>query len=475
MNIIVDSTFQPYTFEERLKPFAEYKKEVYDPLNEEFSNLVQMTEAWGNKANQEKSPEAYAQFRRYSDQLNALADEVAAGNTTARTKMSALGMKRDYTKNIKPIEEAYTALKEANDLRDKAGSDAIFEEGRYDSLDRFLHGELANNKYESRKDISARTAALTQAALQNMVRHPEILQSASPQFLEIIQRTGGSMEDLQAAIANDPVAQNEFSKVKRMMMDEIGMDRFDTEGKKQIEAAINEGLFAGLDRPNVTLQNDGNFIGRADGIRLNIAQQAAAREQTSWLQSQGRLPVGKDENGNDIYTNPLGQLTVKTSNGGMKVLNESEQRAAGIKTKGQSSSRTSGIEQDVTKTKNIAIIGARRTSSGQVLYDSDKNVSSNLTTQKYGRKVDFTDLSDSDKAVIATQYPEIWNDYQNYDFYYNFYQSDKDATAIDLSKHAESDIKHWIDGSVWSDGFIHQGTGANEKRIQRGVTVKHKQ
>lgn len=69
-----------------------------------------------------------------------------------------MGMKSGYASNISPIEKASDAMNEANRLRDEAGSDAIFEVSRYNSIDNFLHGETANNKRESRQDIQTRTA-----------------------------------------------------------------------------------------------------------------------------------------------------------------------------------------------------------------------------------------------------------------------------------------------------------------------------
>ena len=80
-----------------------------------------------------------------------------------RNRGQLLGMKRRYASEITPIARASEAMQAANALRDQAGPDAIFEVGRYDSIDNFLHGKTANNKYESRKDIAARTAALSQA------------------------------------------------------------------------------------------------------------------------------------------------------------------------------------------------------------------------------------------------------------------------------------------------------------------------
>lgn len=272
MNIIVDSTFNPFSYRDLMQPVYDYKQ-AYEETEAQFADLVTQTEAWKDIANRENSPEAYAMYKSYADQLNAIVDDFSQG-MNSRNRRQLLGMKRRYASEITPIAKASEAMNAANALRDQASPDAIFEVGRYNSLDQFLHGQTANNKYESRKDITARTAALTQAVAQSIIEDPIIRQSMSPQFLEVIQKRGlGSLKELQAAIAGNPAAANRFAQIRNQMIDQVGgLDRFDAQGRAAVEGAINEGLYAGLNNYQTSLQRDGEYVDKANRMQLALQQ-----------------------------------------------------------------------------------------------------------------------------------------------------------------------------------------------------------
>lgn len=281
--------FNPLTFEDLFAPVKEYMN-VYNQVNDEYSNLVDMTEAWRDIANRDKSPEAYSMFRAYADQLDSYASDFARNGLNARNRRGLMGMKSGYASNIAPISRASDALNAANKVRDDAGPDAIFEVSRYDSLDQFLHGETANNKRESRQDIQTRTAAQIQAAVGTMLSRPDIRQSLSPQFLEVVTgQKGNDMNALMQAISNDPTANNIFTQIKSGMMREIGMDRFDADGRRAVEGAINTGLYAGLDQVQTQLMENGEYMNKAQRVQAaqNAANLAFQREQ--WLDTKEKL------------------------------------------------------------------------------------------------------------------------------------------------------------------------------------------
>lgn len=322
MNIIVDSTFNPFSYRDLMQPIYDYKQ-AYEETEAAYSDLVTQTEAWKDIANRENSPEAYAMYKSYSDQLNAIVDDFSQG-MNPRNRRQLLGMKRRYASEITPIARASEAMQAANALRDQAGPDAIFEVGRYSSIDDFLHGKTANNKFESRKDIAARTAALAQATAQSILEDPIIKQSMSPQFLEVIQKRGlGSLEELQAAIAGNPAAANRFAQIRNQMISQVGgLDRFDAAGRTAIEGAINEGLYAGLNNYQTSLQQNGEYMTKAQ--RVSAAQSAASlalqqsrfnyekqKDQDARDMAAGRKPVAIDPDGTRHYTNGINTWTTK--------------------------------------------------------------------------------------------------------------------------------------------------------------------
>lgn len=277
MQLVIDSKFRPFSYDELVKPLTQYK-EAYDKVEAQYSDLVSQTEQWKDIANRTKSPEAYAMYSKYANDLNNIVDDFSRG-MTLQNRSQLMSMKRRYSSEILPIARASEAMKEANDLRVKSGPDAIFEVGEYDSLDQFLHGKTANNRSQSRDALTKRTAAITEAVMASAMKDPEFKTTLGNQYWEIVQHTGDSYENLKAAIANNPQAQNRFAEIKAQMMKEAGYDRYDAMGKQAIESAINTGLYAGLDKPVRSFQANQNFMSDYQKANLQLAKNADARAE----------------------------------------------------------------------------------------------------------------------------------------------------------------------------------------------------
>lgn len=277
MQLVIDSKFRPFSYDELVKPLTQYK-EAYDKVEAQYSDLVSQTEQWKDIANRTKSPEAYAMYSKYANDLNNIVDDFSRG-MTLQNRSQLMSMKRRYSSEILPIARASEAMKEANDLRVKSGPDAIFEVGEYNSLDQFLHGKTANNKFQSRDALTKRTAAITEAAMASAMKDPEFKKALGDQYWMLTQHTGGSYADLKAAIANNPQAQNRFTEIKAQMMKEAGYDRYDAMGKQAIESAINTGLYAGLDKPVRSFQANKNFMSDYQKANLQLAKNADARAE----------------------------------------------------------------------------------------------------------------------------------------------------------------------------------------------------
>ena len=263
----LDVQFNPFTYEELIRPIADYN-EAYNALADSYATLSDQTEAFRNEVNATDSPIAYEQFNKYSDNLGAAIDDFSRGMTSSN-RANLLNMKRRYSKEIGTIAKAAEARKAANDLRDKAGPDAIFEVSSYNSLDDFLGGKVANNKYQSATAITSETAALIETVMKNAIEDPEIRQFLDAKSKEtgynlLIQHTGGSYEDLQAALSTaileEPSIANKFQQIKNQVLKSHGYERHDALGKAAMERAVNTGLFVGLDKPVKTLIENRNFI-----------------------------------------------------------------------------------------------------------------------------------------------------------------------------------------------------------------------
>lgn len=162
MYITINSEFRPFTYDELTKPLRDYT-EAYNKVEEQYATLAQQTEAWKNIATQENSPEAYAMYKKYSDELNAVVEDFSRG-MTIQNRGKLTGLKSRYASEITPIANAYDAMQAANAYRDTVrGKDdsAIFNVDRYNSLDDFLNGQTADNNYISGKAIQDNIAKQT--------------------------------------------------------------------------------------------------------------------------------------------------------------------------------------------------------------------------------------------------------------------------------------------------------------------------
>ena len=391
MQLVIDSKFRPFSYDELIKPLMQYK-ETYDKVEADYSNLAAQTEQWKDIANQTQSPEAYAMYSKYANDLNNIVDDFSKG-MTLQNRSQLLAMKRRYASDIQPIARASEAMKEANDLRVKAGPDAIFEVGEYNSLDQFLHGRTANNRYQSRDALTKRTAAMTEAAMASAMKDPEFQKAMGDQYWMLTQHTGGSYEDLKAAIANNAQAQNRFAEIKAQVMKDAGYDRYDTMGKQAIEDAINTGLYAGLDKPARSFQANQGYMNPLQKLQYNEYVKREKEERAK----HKPISLGEPYGTYTEYYDPDKKMVFHLNGKGKReyrFLTEDEKKGLGFseRTAGVGGSGRKGTNK-VNRLQKAIKIRVEGTQGGYIEgYDVEPE----------GEKIDYFSLKDDDpiKRVI---------------------------------------------------------------------------
>lgn len=231
MYITINSEFKPFTYDELTKPLRDYT-EAYNKVEEQYATLAQQTEAWKNIATQENSPEAYAMYKKYSDELNAVVEDFSRGMTVQnRSKLS--GLKARYSSEITPIANAYNAMQEANKYRETVrakDSSAVFVKDRYNSLDDFLNGNQADNSFisgdEIQKNVTARVLSQSYTDYNNLVNSGIKPDKA----IQII--ASGNNQSIADIIAEEKSS--------------LGIEAFDTQGQAKLNNAILSGVQQGL-------------------------------------------------------------------------------------------------------------------------------------------------------------------------------------------------------------------------------------
>ncbi len=227
MNLVINSRFRPFTYDEMVKPLVQYK-EAYDKVEQDYSNLVAQTEAWKDIATQENSPEAYAMYKEYSDRLNAVVDDFSKGMNMSNRR-ALIGMKRDYAKNIVPIATAAKRRDVLADEQRKAelqNPTMMWQRKASDmSLDDFIHNPSADygNSY-SGAALSAQVAAGAGALAKEFRENPEKMRKlVGGDYYEYAKQRGFSSEAVLATIMNSPNASPVLTQLIESSIDSTGI------------------------------------------------------------------------------------------------------------------------------------------------------------------------------------------------------------------------------------------------------------
>lgn len=147
-NIVAESSFTPFTFEELLKP-AMMATEAHLQQQEAYDALASEAALWGVKANQQTDKNTYNQYKQYADNLQRQADLLASQGLTPQSRTALSQMKKDFATQITPIQKAYEAreadIKRQQAIADKTGGRTVFtRDARTTSLDKYLDNTVTD-------------------------------------------------------------------------------------------------------------------------------------------------------------------------------------------------------------------------------------------------------------------------------------------------------------------------------------------
>ena len=104
--IVSGARFDPFSYQELLSP-ALMATQAHQDLENQLGDLSQKADVWQGLANEQTDPEAYRQYKAYADDLKAQVDALASNGLNPQSRQNLLNMKRRYTSEITPIENAY--------------------------------------------------------------------------------------------------------------------------------------------------------------------------------------------------------------------------------------------------------------------------------------------------------------------------------------------------------------------------------
>ena len=197
-NLVVDSTFTPFTYEQYLKPFLEYK-EAYQDMENKVSALQEQADTLEILANNSQDADVYNQYKAYSDQLHNMANELSTKGLSPNSRSSYLGMKARYSKEIIPIQNAYTARAAEAEAQYKGKAQGmVYEKDAANTpLSEYIKNPLLKQGMADSTAGYKRLYTAAQALSKIASKDYSLLKSPDPYTARILQEYGTDPETIK--------------------------------------------------------------------------------------------------------------------------------------------------------------------------------------------------------------------------------------------------------------------------------------
>lgn len=264
-NLVIDSTFQPFSYQEMLAPVM-MAQQAHQALEDEYTDLSTKANVWENIANEQQDPLAYKMYKQYATDLSTQADMLASEGLNVASRRSMLDMKRRYAKEITPIEQAYARRRQlAEEQRQAIAKDPTLMYQKYAnemSLDDFIRNPEADyGASYSGKMLTSQVATAASSLAKQMHDNPRKWRSIlGDQYYETMMQKGFSAEAVRDAINNKEGAATEL---KQIVEDAIGSSRIrdwdDEIALKRAYDYANQGLWSAVGETSYQVQANKDY------------------------------------------------------------------------------------------------------------------------------------------------------------------------------------------------------------------------
>lgn len=285
-NLVVNSTFQPFSFERYIQPYKIYG-EAYKEVENAFEDLTTKASVWEGMADEQTDPETYALYKKYANDLKSQADLLATQGLSHSSRKALLDMKGRYSKEIVPIETAYTRRRElANEQREALLKDntMIYDiDASTLSLDDLIKNpELSYRNYSGAvlaNQVGTAAKALAKDLKQNPRKWEEVLDS---QYYETMMQKGYTPEQVLLASLNDSNAPKDLVNIVEQAIDSSSIKNWKNDNAlKQAYDYARQGLWNAIGETTYQIQNNKAYdyaMGEAAQIRRE-ARELAIKQQ----------------------------------------------------------------------------------------------------------------------------------------------------------------------------------------------------
>lgn len=299
--VIINGTrFTPFSFDEMLKPMAIYGQE-YRAQEDALSELATKSNIWEGMANEQSDPYAYKMYKKYADDLEMQAGQLAREGLSPTSRQGMLQMKQRYSKEITPIETAYKRREElAAEQRKALAQNPTLRYQRMArtmSLDDFIknpsldYGESYSGALLTQQVSQAATAFQKALTDKGKLKGLEL-----PYQYERMLQYGATPAQVMAAMSQDAQqGDSEAVKFLRGITEQVlkssGVaDWADNATMEEFRAFANQGLYSAIGQTKIDNFTDQFSMQDALNARQH-ARQVAAQKAAEERQRQERLKM----------------------------------------------------------------------------------------------------------------------------------------------------------------------------------------
>ena len=209
-SFVSGAKFRPFSYQEMLQPLQAYTQE-YNTIQEGMGELGTKADVFDKMANEQTDPLAYAMYKQYSNDLAAQAESLAKQGLTPASRQGLIDMKRRYSSEIIPIEQAYKRRQELIDEQRKLqaqDSTLLFDRPASTlSLDELISNPALSPQSYSGALLAKQVGTAAQNLAKEVRENPRKWRTIlGNQYYETIMQKGFRPEEIMQAVQNNPEA-----------------------------------------------------------------------------------------------------------------------------------------------------------------------------------------------------------------------------------------------------------------------------
>ena len=308
-NLVVNSKFQPFSFERYIQPYQMYG-EAYKEVENALGELATKASIWDKLANEQTDSKAYRMYKTYSDELKDKASRLVREGLNASSRQELLNMRNRYSQDIVPIEKAYNQrsklAEEQRKLRVANPSIMFDRDFSLISLNDLLDNPELSYTSVSGDDLYKKGKEAAISASSRMMNVSPALQG---QYWKIRQGYGADAANrFLLNQSNIPELKDAINRI----VSQSGVTRENL--SRAIDYTIS-GIMSGISY-NESYQANRGYIDPAERERLALAREQFEWSKDRWEDEQlgAKLPNGdrvKDVGGGRVrITHPDGKVEI---------------------------------------------------------------------------------------------------------------------------------------------------------------------